>query len=88
MRDRLRRLSMQKSRIVLIHYPDSNVVDVLLHKDYVTDPIAKLSSHNIQHQSDFNPLSQIQRFGYRRLHKYYKKFTLSTLSALYIFGHH
>lgn len=57
MRQRLHGLGIDKSRIIHIHYPDSNIVAILIHNDYASTAITQLASHDIQPTLDFNPLS-------------------------------
>ncbi|KAI8971193.1 hypothetical protein BDB01DRAFT_854909 [Pilobolus umbonatus] len=57
MRAKLRSLGLQSSRILNIHYPDNNVVAILVHNDYSSTVKDTLTSSGICINTDFNPLS-------------------------------
>ncbi|KAI8983139.1 hypothetical protein BDB01DRAFT_850960 [Pilobolus umbonatus] len=57
MRSKLRKLGAHSGRILDIHYPDNNVVGLLIHNDYVTDLTNIFIKFGITPLTDFNPLS-------------------------------
>ncbi|GAA5795123.1 hypothetical protein HPULCUR_000475 [Helicostylum pulchrum] len=57
MRSRLSGLGLEKYRLIHIHYPDSNVVAILLHNGYIMTATNKLAQHQITPITDFDPLS-------------------------------
>ncbi|KAI8368174.1 uncharacterized protein BYT42DRAFT_475712, partial [Radiomyces spectabilis] len=55
LRQRLRILGFDNSRILDVHYPDRQVVALLLHNDYHPAFLQNLERHKITLISDFNP---------------------------------
>ena len=56
LRSRLRKLDINNSRILDIHYPDRNVVALLVHNDYASELKEQLSKFKINFLDQFNPL--------------------------------
>jgi hypothetical protein len=57
MRYRLQRLGLGRGRIVDVHYPDHNVVAILVHNDYATEA-REILSNKVPLLNDFDPLDQ------------------------------
>ncbi|KAI8394239.1 uncharacterized protein BYT42DRAFT_488273 [Radiomyces spectabilis] len=58
LRQTLRTLGFDNSRILDIHYPDRQVVALLIHNDYHDTLLASFARHNITPIKDFNPHDQ------------------------------
>ncbi|KAI8368218.1 uncharacterized protein BYT42DRAFT_504111 [Radiomyces spectabilis] len=55
LRQTLRTLGFDNSRILDVHYPDRQVVALLIHNDYHDTLVASFARHNINPLKDFNP---------------------------------
>lgn len=55
LRTTLRKLDINNSRILDIHYPDRNVAAILVHNDYATELRELLRKRQITMNDDFNP---------------------------------
>ncbi|KAI8368220.1 uncharacterized protein BYT42DRAFT_482758, partial [Radiomyces spectabilis] len=55
LRSRLRILGFNNSRILDVHYPDRQIVALLIHNDYYDELTTLLAKHTIQQIKDFNP---------------------------------
>ncbi|KAI7858226.1 hypothetical protein BDC45DRAFT_434193 [Circinella umbellata] len=54
-RENLRQLGIDNSRILDIHYPDTNVMGFLIHNDYATEFLDLMKQHNLEPNTKFNP---------------------------------
>ncbi|KAI7846666.1 hypothetical protein BDC45DRAFT_542668 [Circinella umbellata] len=54
-RKNLRELGIDNSRILDIHYPDTNVVGFLIHNDYATELLDLMKQHNLEPNTKFDP---------------------------------
>ena len=54
-RANLRRLGIDNSRVLDIHYPDRKVVGLLTHNDYVADMISVFDTHGITRLTNYDP---------------------------------
>ncbi|KAG1512430.1 hypothetical protein G6F53_005185 [Rhizopus delemar] len=54
-RSRLRKLGINNSRIIDIHYPDRNIVALLIHNDYEDELRQQLQRFKVTIKEDFNP---------------------------------
>ncbi|EIE89350.1 hypothetical protein RO3G_14061 [Rhizopus delemar RA 99-880] len=54
-RSRLRKLGINNSRIIDIHYPDRNIVALLIHNDYEDEIRQQLQRFKVTIKEDFNP---------------------------------
>lgn len=59
MRSKLRKLGLHSGRILDIHYPDNQVMAMLIHNDYVPTVTETLHKFGIKLNTDFNPLSPL-----------------------------
>ncbi|KAI8364974.1 hypothetical protein BD560DRAFT_402663 [Blakeslea trispora] len=57
MREKLRTLRLQSSRLLGIHYPTNNLMSILVHNDYLEEASNLLRLHQIELVSDFDPTS-------------------------------
>ncbi|KAI8384102.1 hypothetical protein BD560DRAFT_431348 [Blakeslea trispora] len=57
MREKLRTLRLQSSRLLDIHYPTNNIMSILVHNDYLEEASNLLRLHQIELVSDFDPTS-------------------------------
>ncbi|KAG1138100.1 hypothetical protein G6F37_011426 [Rhizopus arrhizus] len=55
LRSRLRKLDINNNRILDIHYPDRNVVALLIHNDYEDELRSQLKRFKISLEDDFDP---------------------------------
>lgn len=55
LRSRLRKLDINNNRILDIHYPDRNVVALLIHNDYEDELRSQLKRFKISLKDDFDP---------------------------------
>ncbi|KAG1546448.1 hypothetical protein G6F49_010495 [Rhizopus delemar] len=55
LRSRLRKLDINNNRILDIHYPDRNVVALLVHNDYTDELRSHLQRFKVTLKDDFNP---------------------------------
>ncbi|KAG1038955.1 hypothetical protein G6F43_012606 [Rhizopus delemar] len=55
LRSRLRKLDINNNRILDIHYPDRNVVALLVHNDYTDEFRSHLQRFKVTPKDDFNP---------------------------------
>lgn len=55
LRSRLRKLEINNSRILVIHYTTRNVVAFLVHNDYAPELKAHLRKFKVHTKEDFNP---------------------------------
>ncbi|RCI02346.1 hypothetical protein CU098_002465, partial [Rhizopus stolonifer] len=56
MRQQFARLGLDRGRVLDIHYPDRNVVAILVHNEYASAASAVFEKHNIKPLHDFDPL--------------------------------
>ncbi|KAG1437165.1 hypothetical protein G6F56_013236 [Rhizopus delemar] len=56
LRAKLAKLKINNARVLDVHYPDSQVVALLLHTDYIPDVVAAFAVAKIEPLVDFNPL--------------------------------
>ncbi|EIE76663.1 hypothetical protein RO3G_01367 [Rhizopus delemar RA 99-880] len=54
-RSRLRKLDINNNRIIGIHYPDRNIVALLIHNDYKDELRQQLQRFKVTIKEDFNP---------------------------------
>ena len=54
-RTRLRKLGIINNRILDIHYPDRNIVTLLVHNDYVSELRKQLGRFKVTPKDDFDP---------------------------------
>ncbi|KAG0763416.1 hypothetical protein G6F57_003087 [Rhizopus arrhizus] len=54
-RSRLRKLDIDNNRIIDIHYPDRNIVALLIHNDYEDELRQQLQRFKVTIKEDFNP---------------------------------
>ncbi|KAI7848438.1 hypothetical protein BDC45DRAFT_419654, partial [Circinella umbellata] len=54
-RKNLRQLGIDNSRLLDIHYPDTNVVGFLIHNDYATELLDLMKQHNLEPNTKFDP---------------------------------
>ncbi|KAG1144860.1 hypothetical protein G6F37_005919 [Rhizopus arrhizus] len=54
-RSRLRKLGINNNRIIDIHYPDRNIVALLIHNDYEDELRQQLQRFKVTIKEDFNP---------------------------------
>ncbi|KAG1169345.1 hypothetical protein G6F36_012086 [Rhizopus arrhizus] len=54
-RSRLRKLDINNNRIIDIHYPDRNIVALLIHNDYEDELRQQLQRFKVTIKEDFNP---------------------------------
>ncbi|KAG1150757.1 hypothetical protein G6F37_009888 [Rhizopus arrhizus] len=54
-RSRLRKLDINNNRIIDIHYPDRNIVALLIHNDYENELRQQLQRFKVTIKEDFNP---------------------------------
>ncbi|KAI8334055.1 hypothetical protein BD560DRAFT_340839, partial [Blakeslea trispora] len=57
MREKLRKLKLQSSRLLDIHYSTNNVMSILVHSDYPKEITCLLQLQNIDLLQDFEPTS-------------------------------
>jgi hypothetical protein len=57
MRTNLTDLGLENSRLVNVHFPDSNVVAVLVHNDYASEALSILQKKKVSPEPNFDPLS-------------------------------
>ncbi|KAG1488510.1 hypothetical protein G6F53_013566 [Rhizopus delemar] len=57
LRAKLQKLKINNARVLDVHYPDRQVVALLVHSDYVTDLLAAFAKAKVQPIKDFNPLN-------------------------------
>ncbi|KAI7847065.1 hypothetical protein BDC45DRAFT_415641, partial [Circinella umbellata] len=55
LRDILRKLKIDNSRILDVHFPDRGVVGILIHNDYESDLTAQLNRRGVQLHTSFDP---------------------------------
>ena len=55
LRDTLRKLKIDNSRILDVHFPDRGVVGILIHNDYESDLTAQLNRRGVQLHKAFDP---------------------------------
>ncbi|KAG2215751.1 hypothetical protein INT45_005208 [Circinella minor] len=55
LRDILRKLKIDNSRILDVHFPDRGVVGVLIHNDYELELTAQLNRRGVQLHNSFDP---------------------------------
>ena len=55
LRDTLRKLKIDNSRILDVHFPDRGVVGILIHNDYEPDFTTQLNRRGVQLHNSFDP---------------------------------
>ncbi|KAG1435718.1 hypothetical protein G6F56_013863 [Rhizopus delemar] len=56
LRAKLQKLKINNARVLDVHYPDRQVVALLLHSDYIADVTAAFAVAKIEPLANFNPL--------------------------------
>ncbi|CAO3700865.1 unnamed protein product [Rhizopus stolonifer] len=56
LRAKLQKLKINNARVLDVHYPDSQVVALLLHSDYIADVTTAFAAAKIEPLADFDPL--------------------------------
>jgi len=55
-RSRLRKMGVNPARIIDIHYPDNQVMSLLIHNDYESELLSVFSNYDVTTIEDFNPV--------------------------------
>ncbi|KAG1031593.1 hypothetical protein G6F43_013922 [Rhizopus delemar] len=58
LRKKLRQLKLDNGRILDVHYPDNNIVALLVHNDYAADATAILAKSGLKPITDFDPRAE------------------------------